>query len=136
MDGYSRFTRKYRSVSGSLIINNTPTPTTLVAAKNPYYTIYVQYVNVHVNATGFDGSFWSLRDSVGNLLTDPLQTDHSPQTPGGPYNYTLDFGPDGFPLTAGADFVFDGTMSGATGSLTWQAYMKPNTTLALSTITE
>jgi hypothetical protein len=132
-DGYRVRRTQYRDVSGSLLVGPTVAPVVLVACKSANYTLFLQELKVHVASPGFDGSYWSFRDSTpGVPISGQIPTDHSPVAPGFPYSFDQDFGPEGIALTPGADFVFDPIASDAHGTITWTGYMKLTSTVNLS----
>lgn len=108
--------------SGNLLVGPTVSPVVLIAARNANWTIYLQNLRVHLATPGFEGSYWSFRDSTFMQISGQIQTDHTSVSMGFPYSFDIDFGPNGIALTAGADFVFDPIASGAYGTITWNAY--------------
>lgn len=123
---YRRFTTFYQDASGSAPVavlesgNNT-----LVTAKNANTTIFIQKIHIQV-ITGNAGSTWGFEDSTDVEVTGDVSVATGPQ------HIDYDFGPEGVPLTQGANFILEVTNAGATGVVSWEAYQKLTAVAAVS----
>ena len=122
-DGYARYLTSFQDVSGNLAGGSSDV--TLVTVRNAVHSIFLQ--KVHVQVTGASaGKTWQLKDSGGQELTGPfdVSTDGS--------HWDMDFGPEGVQLTEGTNLVLDVSAAGATGIVTWQAYQRLSSTVAVA----
>lgn len=122
---YSKNRQFYQDVSDDLTVTTATDNTTLVTARNAFHTIFLQ--KVHVAITGASaGKTWQLTDSAATpvQLTGPFATD----TDGS--HFDRDFGPNGIPLTEGANLVLDISGTGASGFVSWEAYTKLTSVVA------
>ena len=95
---------------------------TLKAARNASYTIYIQAIHVYITTDAAQS--WSFEDDA----TTPLQIFRVPTSPG-VGNHSIDFGPEGIPLTEGKDFELDVSAAGLAGNIRWEGYSKLTATL-------
>ena len=125
-DGYEKFRTFYQDFSGNQVVGTGTGDTTLKSVRNTSHTIFVQ--KVHVQVTGASaGKTWQLTDSASPVreVTGPFPTD----TDGS--HYDMDFGPEGVPLTEGKDLLLDVSAAGAAGIVTWEAYQKLTSVVAV-----
>lgn len=122
-DGYQKYLTFYQDVSGNRAIG--AADVTLVTVRNASHSLFLQKAHVQVTAASA-GKTWQLTDSTGLELTGPFDasTDGS--------HWDMDFGPEGFQLTEGANLLFDVSASGATGIVTWEAYQKLTAVVAVA----
>ena len=122
--GYYRSIYTNKSTTFSVAAADTATLTDKPAVKNANYTIYVQRITLSV----FTDAAQSL--TFQDDASTPVVIAKSAASPGLGLEIVADFGPEGFPLTAGKnlDIVISGAGLGVKGSI--EAYEKVTAVIA------
>lgn len=115
-DGW--FRRTYEDISGELAVLAATDDSTLVTSRGTNYTIYIQRIIFYVTTDAAQSM--SFEDSNGT----PKQVANIPASPGDDTRWDFDFGPEGYPLTAGKDFKMMVSAAGLAGNLKWYGYQK------------
>jgi len=119
-DQYSQFRRFYEDISVGVPILTTDTTKNLVVSRGPLYTMFIQKVEVRVNA-GNTGKTWDVQDNNGTpiSLTGVLSCDLAPNDFG-----PIDYGAEGMPITPGKNLRIVISAAGAGGIVTITGYQK------------
>jgi len=122
MSDYRQRLKWWQNISGSLQVGAATDDTTLVTARDAFHTIFIQKITWTITTVSA-GKTWTFKDSAGTpvpikngIPTDVLMQD------------SVDFGPDGYALSQGKNFLLDVSAAGAAGTITWTGYMKPTAT--------
>lgn len=126
-DAYLRNRQFYEDISGSTVLTTASTATALaqVTARSQDHAIFMQKVHIRVT-TGNSGKTWTLLDTAG---TPRPVTGAVPCDAVG--SFEIDFGADGYQLTAGKNLALTISAAGAAGVVSWEGYTKPVTSFSL-----
>ncbi len=114
-------------MSGALPITALTSGTITLVLVKLHYSLMLQKVHVVV-ATPQAGATWQLKDSTGVAITPVISVAAALPPP----LSDIDFGAEGYPLTEAASLVLVISLGGAVGSVTWEAYSKQTSTMAMS----
>ena len=126
MSEYRRLVTLYQEKSTGVQLGTTGTGVTLSTANGSgKTTIFVQKLHVEVT-TGASGVTWSFQgDATGvNLVPNVSAAAIA--------HFDFDFGPRGFPLTQGKNFVLVASASGAAGNISFEGYEKPTAVMSIT----
>lgn len=129
MSEYRRLVTSYQEIStgASLTTSSTgSTGVTLVTANaSGKQTIFIQKLHVEIT-TGASGVTWSFQGDASGVNLVPGVSAAAIN------HFDFDFGPRGFALTQGKNFVVVPSATGAAGNISWEGYQRPTATMTLS----
>ena len=115
---YRRYRTFYQDISGQLKVLATTDDTTLVTVRNANHTIYIQKIHFFVSTDAAQSI--NFEDSASPTVI----IFGIPASPGVNSTWVMDFGPMGYGLTEGKNFLMDVSAIGVAGKLTWEGYQK------------
>src|SRR6266853_898856 len=124
---YSRNQRIYGNMSGALPVTALLSGTFTLTVVKVHRSLMLQKVHFVV-ASPQAGATWQLIDSTGVPITPAVSVAAALPPP----LADIDLGAEGYPLTEAASLQLVITGGGAIGAVTWEAYSKQTSTMAMS----
>ncbi len=119
---YNFYQRRYASKNTNVaIVVGTQNYADVITPKSANHQIYVQKITVSVT-THFDGTMTFDDDGAGGPIA--VFTDEATVVPTVPSSWTWDFGPEGYPITKGANLDIGQSAAGIVGVVHIEAYEK------------
>ena len=121
---YEKYRKTYTNKVTQLAVNATGGDQTVVSVKSANHDLRPQKIRVY--PTTYAAVTWTFKetDSTGAAIGHISIPTGAVQT-AGPAYFELDFGPEGFEMTAGKNLWLDVSATGAAAQITVEAYEKP-----------
>ena len=115
---YAKLRRHYSDISGQLIFTASTDDTTLRTVRDANHTIFVQKIRVYITTDAAQSIVFEDSNSSARKIAEVTAS------PGDETPWVFDFGPKGFELTEGKNFVMNVSAVGLAGHMEWEGYEK------------